>query len=1013
MTLNKILHSVRENSGFLEQLSSLKALGKASFPGMVGSSASVILSSLLDDFNNILIITSSTERANIFKSEIELFSGKQVILFPAPDTVPGEEMEPSKELIGERLAVLEQWNNINSGIVVVAPVKAVMWKTSLRLENIRVSANQKIRIDVLIEMLINFGYRRFDIVGGRGEISVRGGIVDIFPLNFEHPVRIEFFGDEVESIRFFDAYSQRSINKIREISILPAHELFEVPVLECLKPDTVVVFDELLDIERSADRQLDEQASFPTPLKYLSFNEIITLANKFKTIGLSSFIKPGEDTIFASPGNYPNKPAEIPKASLVISKHAARLRDAVQAEVVEGNLCGGFVINDVEVITDKEIFGERFGSQRLKPPAAEGVADELLADLKIGDYVVHETYGIGLYQGLEMLEIGSVEQEYILVEFADGDKVYVPPSMAGLVEKYSSGGDFHPRLSRLGTKKWLRTRSRVKKELKDMTKDLLELYAAREKLPGFAYPADDLWQAELEGTFPYQETPDQQKAILETKHDMQSSRPMDRLVCGDVGYGKTEVAIRAAAKAVSSGKQVAVLVPTTILAEQHYNNFKERFRSSPFVIEMLSRFRSKLDQSGVVKSLASGGIDIVIGTHRLLQKDIVFRDLGLLIIDEEQRFGVGHKEKLKKIRKAVDVLTLSATPIPRTLYLSLSGARDLSMIRTAPVDRSPIRTYVLPWSEAVIREAVLREMDRGGQVYFVHNFVETIEGMAAKIKRLVPDARVTVGHGQMREKELEKTMVDFLDRKYDVLVCTSIIESGLDIPSVNTILIDSADRFGLSQLYQIRGRVGRSAVRAYAYMFYHPDKLMRDQALERLKAIQEFTALGSGYKLAMRDLEIRGSGNLLGAQQSGHIMEVGFDLYCELLEEAVREIKGVPEASPREVEIDLRIEAFIPEDYVSDDRQRIALYRRMNLIGKNIQIGEMRKELRDRFGKIPGKLEKLFDILGLKVKALQAGVKSIKEENSKIVIDWISGKRKSLEVLEKDRIKLAEQAMRH
>jgi transcription-repair coupling factor (superfamily II helicase) len=544
-----------------------------------------------------------------------------------------------------------------------------------------------------------------------------------------------------------------------------------------------------------------------------------------------------------------------------------------------------------------------------------------------------------------------------------------------------------------------------------MTRELLEIYAARQKLPGFSFPADDLWQKELEGTFAYEETPDQRKAIFETKQDMEAVRPMDRLVCGDVGYGKTEVALRAAAKAASSGKQAAILVPTTILAEQHYNNFLNRFRSSPFVIQMLSRFKTKREQAEIIRSLAAGGVDIVIGTHRLLQEDVKFKDLGLFIIDEEQRFGVAHKEKLKKLKKNVDVLTLTATPIPRTLYLSLSGARDLSIINTPPLDRSPIRTYVLPWSEMVAREAILRELDRGGQVYFVHNFVETIEGAAARLRKLVPEAEISIAHGQMSEKELEKTMLEFLDQKFNVLVCTSIIESGLDIPSVNTILIDQADRFGLSQLYQIRGRVGRSAIRAYAYLFYRPEKVMTDQALARLKAIQEFTALGSGYKLAMRDLEIRGAGNLLGAEQSGHIMEVGFDLYCELLDEAVREIKGIEELSPREIEIDLKIEAFIPPHYIPDERQRIAVYRRMNLLSSGEEVDEMKKELKDRFGNIPAKLEKLFEILCLRVKARKFGVKSIKEAKGKILIEKLSGRRKKIEIGGRDKIKLAEQSI--
>jgi transcription-repair coupling factor (superfamily II helicase) len=1012
MPLKQILGTIQQSPYFKQHLSALNKNGKTSFSGLAGSSSSAISSSLINNFKGILIITSSTARAEAIKAEIELFSGKKAALFPAPDTLPGEEILPSKELVGERLAVLQGWDS-GDDLLVVAPLKAAMWKTALRLETIRVSGNQVIRMDTFIEKLIEFGYKRFDIVGERGEFSVRGGIIDVFPLNFEHPVRLELAGDEVESIRLFDAYSQRSVEKLSQIVILPAAEPFEGPLFKHLDKKALIIFDEVMEISRAADKQIDELRGMKNQLKnarakFLTFEEIRSMTENFKRVELSQFLAPDEEPVFTPPASYVNRLSEIPRDSIIISKHAPRLREEVEAQIFEGSLRAGFVFEGIECLSDKELFGEEVVFRKLKSTPVEGVADELLADLKSGDYVVHENYGIALYRGVHSLEIEGIKQEYLLLEFSGEDKVYVPPAMAGLIEKFSSGSVFKPRLSRLGTKQWARTKSRVRKELKDMTKELLELYAAREKLSGFAFPADDIWQIELEGTFAYEETPDQKKAIIQTKRDMESPHPMDRLVCGDVGYGKTEVAMRAAAKAVSAGKQVAILVPTTILAEQHFNNFKERFKSLPFNIEMLSRFRSKKEQAKVVKDLSIGGVDIVIGTHRLLSKDIKFKDLGLLIVDEEQRFGVGHKEKLKQLKKLVDVLTLTATPIPRTLYLSLSGARDMSTIHTAPVDRSPIRTYVLPYNEAVMREAILRELDRGGQIYFVHNFVETINGIASKIKKLVPEAKVAIGHGQMPEKELEKTMIDFLDRKYNVLVCTSIIESGLDIPNVNTILIDHADRFGLSQLYQIRGRVGRSTVRAYAYLFYHPEKIMTDTAIERLKAIQEFTALGSGYKLAMRDLEIRGAGNLLGAQQSGHIMEVGFDLYCELLDEAVREVKGIKQASPREVVVDLRLEAFIPQEYITDDRQRIAIYRRMNLLRSNEEVNEMKKELLDRFGKIPIQLMKLFELLYLKVKALKAGVESVKEEDGKAVIKWFDGRRKVVK-LSKDKIRDVQQ----
>jgi transcription-repair coupling factor (superfamily II helicase) len=1010
MSLIKLFESIRQSSSFTEQLSSLKRVGKAAFSGMIGSSSAMVIASIINNYSSILIAVPSTERAEALKSEINLFSQKNAQIFPAPDTLPGEEIEPSKELIGERLSILQNW--AKGGVqIVIAPVRALMGKTSREFAEIKITSKHGVKLDNLIEQLVEFGYKRFDIVGERGEFSVKGGIIDIFPLNYDHPVRIEMFGDDIESIRSFDAYSQRSISKIEQFSILPAKELYEVPVFNHLSDDTLIIFDEVMEITRAADRHVEEQAAIITDLKYIKYEEIKKLIDNKKQVELSSFLKPGEESFFSASPNYLGKISEIPKEAIIISKHAKRLKEELDGEIIEGALRGGFVFDDIVLLSDRELFGEETLFRKRKVVATEGVANELLADLKVGDSVVHENYGVALYRGMETLKIDSISQEYLVLEFAKGDKVYVPPSMTGLIEKYSSGGDYHPKLSRLGTKQWIRTKGRVKKQLRDMTQELLKLYAARQKLPGYAFPKDDIWQREMEATFPFEETRDQSKAICDALKDMEDGRPMDRLICGDVGYGKTEVAIRAAAKAVAAGKQVAILVPTTILADQHYNNFKDRFRSSPFVINMLSRFRSKKEQKEIVKALEQGGVDIVIGTHRLFSKDVKFKDLGLLILDEEQRFGVAHKEKLKKIKQNVDVLTLSATPIPRTLYMSLSGARDMSTINTPPVDRSPIRTYVLPWSETVIKEAILREMDRGGQVYFVHNFVETIEAVASKIKKLIPEVKLGIGHGQMSEKELEKTMVDFLERKFNVLVCTSIIESGLDITNVNTILIDNANRFGLSQLYQIRGRVGRSAARAYAYLFYHKEKIMSDQALERLQAIQEFTALGSGYKLAMRDLEIRGAGNLLGAEQSGHIMEVGFDLYCELLEEAVREVKGIKEVTPREVEIDLKVEAYIPEAYIPDDRQRIAIYRRMNLLSKNEEAVEIKKELIDRFGKLPPTLVKLFEILDLRVRAIKANIISIKEESGYIVVENLKGIRKKIEIKGEDRIKLAERCI--
>ncbi len=960
-----------------------------SLSGLPPSAKSLCLAALKKQTGKpFLVITSTTRAAERLRSEIKFFLGEEALLLPAPE----------KENIGERLATLSRLLS-GEAVVVVAPVRGALAKTSGRAETIKLAKQQRIKREEVIDKLTAFGYRRQEIVGERGEFSVRGGILDIYPVNLEFPVRMELVGDEVESLRSFDPVSQKSIRPLTETVIFPGREAAVSSLFDLLPKEVLLFIDEPLETLRLADQVVDE-ADFIKP-------EAIPQATE-----LSAFLKPGQESFFSTaPGfkgdllaaaEYLKEKREV----FLVSKHSARLSELSQYKLIEGELSSGFEAGALAMLSDRELFGEDPQPESHKPVIPEGVDEEHLAQFSEGDLVVHEDYGIGRYRGLQKLKEEGVESEYILIEYAGGDKLYVPLTLMGLVEKYSAGGDFKPKLSRLGSQAWLKTKGRVKKSIKDMTAELLEIYAARQKYLGFAFLPDDLWQKDLEGSFPYKETPDQSKAITAVKRDMESTRPMDRLVCGDVGYGKTEVAIRASAKAVSAGKQAAVLVPTTILAEQHYYNFKKRFASFPFKVEMLSRFRSKEDQKKIVEALKTGGVDVVIGTHRLLSKDMQFKDLGLLIIDEEQRFGVAHKEKIKKLRKTVDVLTLTATPIPRTLYLSLSGVRDLSIINTPPVDRSPVRTYVLNWNESVVREAILKELDRGGQVFYVFNIVEKIDGMANKLSKLVPEAKIIVGHGQMSERKLEQTMLDFSSRKYDVLLCSTIIESGLDLPNVNTILIDHADRLGLSQLYQLRGRVGRSNVRAYSYLFYHEEARLTETAVKRLKALQEFTALGSGYRLAMRDLEIRGAGNLLGAQQSGHLLAVGFDLYCELLEEAARELKGISEPTPRQVEIDIKTDAYIPADYVEDEKQRVALYRRLNLVASEKELLELREEMVDRFGRLPAPLLRLLEVLTVKVEAQDKGIKSIRERDSEIRIEWFSGRISSLKL--KGRNKIAE-----
>jgi len=865
----------------------------------------------------ILIITSHTKDAT------EISQYLLADLFPSPDTIPGEEFAPEKELVAERVQVLSDVPR-----VVVAPLKAVMWKTfdklKIKKSKLKINIGDNLDIEKLVSKLIKLGYKRQEIVGERGEFAVRGGIVDIF--HYE-PVRIEFFGDKVESIRIFDAQTQLSVNKIESFDLLPIVESGNSSFFEHLAEDTIIFLDEPMQLKIVAEQE-----------GYFSYMELIEQTKNFKIIVNTSF----EEGIKIDLSKLP-------------------------------------------------VF-----SLKKKKTAKEGINRSLLLELKDGDYVVHENYGIGLYRGMHKMEIDQVEQEYLLLEYAQNDQLYVPLQQMGLVEKYS--GNPFPKIYRLHGKEWKKTRSKVKKSLQVLTKDLLFLYAIRNKTRGYAFPGDLQAQNELAITFPYEETKDQEKAIKDVMSDMESDKPMDRLVCGDVGYGKTEVAIRAAFKAATSGKQVAVLSPTTILAQQHYATFCDRLKNYPVKIEVLSRFKHKNEQKKIIEKIPTGEIDILIGTHRLLSKDIHFKDLGLLIVDEEQRFGVTHKEKLKQLRKNVDVITLTATPIPRTLYFSLSGARDMSLINTAPVDRLPIRTHVVAWNNDLIKEVILRELDRGGQVYFVHNRVQTIDTVAKRIRKLVPDVKIAIGHGQMQEDKLAKIMTDFQEKKYDILVCTTIIESGLDIPNVNTMIIDHAECFGLAQLYQLRGRVGRSSNRAYSYLLYHKEEVLKEEALKRLKAIQEFTELGSGYRLALRDLEIRGSGTLLGARQSGHIVSVGFDMYCDMLEEAVKKAKGIEEPSARQVVVDLKISAFIPNDYIHDERQRVATYRRLTLLDNRQKFKEMKEEMEDRYGEIPKPLKQLFDIVDIKIKAQEKGIKLIKEEKYKIVIEWFDGKHKAYKI---------------
>ncbi len=675
----------------------------------------------------------------------------------------------------------------------------------------------------------------------------------------------------------------------------------------------------------------------------------------------------------------------------------ARLENGLPARIFPGEIviaCGvleaGFELTPVKlaVITDWEIYGQPKRTRIVRAHTQQGAKVSHFSDLRAGDYVVHVNHGIGRYMGIKQLEVGGVRKDYLLVQYAGEDKLYVPTDQIGLIQKYLGAEGTAPKLYKLGGNEWHRVKQKVKESVKDLAHDLIGLYAARQKIPGFKFSPDTVWQKEFEDAFPYEETPDQLKAIEEIKRDMETARPMDRLLCGDVGYGKTEVAMRAVFKAVTDNKQVAVLVPTTILAQQHYNTFTERFSGYPIQVEMLSRFKTLKEQKKILNKVKKGLVDVIIGTHRLLQDDVAFRELGLVIIDEEQRFGVTHKEKLKHLRKNVDVLTLTATPIPRTLYMALIGARDMSVLETPPEDRFPVQTYVLEFNLEIIADAIRREIDRGGQVYFVHNRVVDIDKTAYLIQAVVPEARIVVAHGQMREDQLERRMLDFIAGKYDVLVCTTIIETGLDIPNVNTLIVDEGEKMGLSQLHQLRGRVGRSHRLAYAYFTYKKDKVLSEVAEKRLQAIREFTEFGAGFKIAIRDLEIRGAGNILGPEQHGHMMAVGFDMYCRLLDEAVHEVRGLAPVELPEPNLELNIDAFISDSYISDPAVKIEVYKRIMHIENLEDSRDVEEELIDRFGDLPEPVTNLLHIARIKTLAQKLAVQSIIHQKDTINIKF-------------------------
>jgi transcription-repair coupling factor (superfamily II helicase) len=1084
--LSHIVDKIRQSQSVEGILAAVKsAEGPVRVSGLLGSSGSVFTSILHSELGPTTAVICADGAENIREDLESLLGEDRVQYFPDWEILPYDEFSPHEAIVGTRLRTLSHLLGGSGGVVVI-PLRAMMRKIippeDLASAIVEIGLGHAMSPEQLVSNLIRMGYTRRQIVEDIGTFATRGGIIDIYPQGLDNPVRVEFFGNDIESIREFDPITQRSINRIESFRILPAREIV-------LSEDAIDRFLGRLRGKRLRGRQIEDvvlhikdrfffdgmeayapyfYSSDSTIASYLPEGTLCVLMERDSLEGKSTGILeetgvlfkdrkgrtnglPDPDSVFGAFGGDAcltrgGKVVEISALKAGGESHtldfrspetfggslkvlntvleeslqtgyetfilcdnvgqAERLEEVVSHEeggttVGVGSLRQGFIYPEahLKVITDHEIFGRYTRKPRYPRFRGEGPLESYRV-LNVGDFVVHVNHGIGQYGGVQELTVEGRQTECLLVHYQGGDKLYVPIDQIDLLQKYIGKDGQPPALSKLGGANWERTKARTKKAIKEMAEELIKIYALRRARPGHSFKPDSRWQTELEASFIYDDTPDQLRASGEIKNDMESSRPMDRLVCGDVGYGKTEVAIRAAFKAVMDGKQVAVLVPTTVLAQQHFYTFKERLADYPVIVEMLSRFRSRREQKAIIEGLKEGRVDIVIGTHRLIQKDVEIKDLGLVIIDEEQRFGVAHKETFKKLRATLDVLTLTATPIPRTLHMALLGARDMSIINTPPKDRLPVETEVVKFDEEVIVSAALRELDRGGQVFFVHNRVESIASIAAHVSTLLPQARIRVAHGQMKEKELEQVMLDFVEKEFDILVSTMIVESGLDIPNVNTIIVNRADTLGLAQLYQLRGRVGRSRHRAYAYLLVPRRQRLTDEQRKRLKTLTEFTDLGSGFKIAMRDLEIRGAGNILGPQQSGYIAEVGFDLYCKLLEEAVKELKGEPVEPRAETKIETDLSALIPNTYVEDDRQRVIFYKRLVGTRETGDIEQLELELVDRYGPVPLQAKNLLRFQVIRILASKAGIERVVVKKSAIILEAAKDKPTSVEGIE-------------
>jgi len=1092
----------------LEQLR--KAEGVPALTGITEAARPYVVATLFITLKQplLLVVKGETEANQMVETLKQFVPGPSDVFY-----VPGRDALPYQRLIGDAVTTQQRMQGLIAMVerertpLVVCSARAltqpVIPPQELSASLFSMQPGQEVDLTMMLEHLYHLGYEPVAEVEEPGQFSHRGGIVDLFPPTLPRPVRVEFFGDEIESLRTFDQETQRSLNPINVFVVGPAREALPIrgpeAVGELERLDSAILHRDAEgrwqhDLEELRQRRSFDDITFYLPylhhqatiLDYLPRSGLLILDNpasiqshiaeldaqavemkerlererenpahlrdahvtwqqlepqiqQRRQLRLADILSVAESDFevrqqggtenlvptFSSASSYGGrlrafvqdcrKVLDNRERIVIVTAQARRMSEVLSDEsilpeatihvspgtninqppeagtltLIQGQMIEGWQSRSLalRVYTDTEIFGwsKRRGAQRRKPvtPAS------FLAEVNPGDYVVHQEHGIGRFEGLVRMNMTGVEREYLLIQYAGTDKLYIPTDQLDRVTRYIGMGDTIPALSKLGTTEWTRAKSKVKENVQDIARDLLRLYSMREAAQGHAYPPDSEqpWLQELEDAFPYEETPDQAHAIEEVKADMERPRPMDRLVCGDVGYGKTEVALRAAFKAVLDHRQVAVLVPTTVLALQHFNTFRERLKAYPVRVELLSRFRSEKEQKHVLEDLALGRVDIVIGTHRLLQKDVVFLNLGLLVVDEEQRFGVAHKERLKQMRHEIDVLTMTATPIPRTLHMSLVNLRDMSVIETPPQERLPIRTTIRKYDDDLIREAILREIDRGGQVFFVHNRVQGIQVIAQKLQRLVPEARIIVGHGQMNEEQLERVMLGFSNGEYDVLISTTIIENGLDIPNANTIIVNNAAFFGLAQLYQLRGRVGRGTHQAYAYFFYNKDARLTPIQEKRLRAIFEATELGAGFRIAMKDLEIRGAGNLLGGEQSGFMNSVGFDLYCKLLAEAVQELQGKQvEVGLPSATIDLPLDAYLPDEYIGDRALKVNFYQRLANLNQPEQVETMAAEMSDRFGALPMPVQNLLTLVRLKVEAAQRGFEAIAMKDNELVM---------------------------